>query len=87
MTGRLRVRFLLEASFGVGAAALGVLTLFWRDWIEAIFGVDPDHHSGSFEWLIVAGLLIIAVSLGGLARADWRRIAAVRSRAADPIGE
>jgi hypothetical protein len=87
MAGRLRVRFLLEAGFGGGAAALGVLTLFWRDWIEAIFGIDPDHHSGSFEWLIVAGLFIIAVSLGSLARADWRRIAAVRSRGIDPIGE
>jgi len=87
MTGRLHLRFLLEAGFGVGAAALGVLTFFWRDWIEAIFGVDPDHHSGSFEWLIVAGLLIIAVSLGGLARADWRRIAAARPRGVDPISE
>ena len=55
MAGRLSVRFLLEAGFGGGAAALGVLTLFWRDWIEAIFGIDPDHHNGSFEWLIVAG--------------------------------
>ena len=27
------------------------------------------------------------VSLGSLARADWRRIAAVRSRGIDPIGE
>lgn len=87
MAGRLSVRFLLEAGFGGGAAALGVLTLFWRDWIEAIFGIDPDHHNGSFEWLIVAGLFIIAVSLCGLARADRRRIAAIRLRGIDPISE
>jgi len=82
MAGRLR--FLLEAGFGGAAAALGVLTLFWRDWIEAIFGVDPDHHSGSLEWIVVVVLFIIALSLGGLALADWRRIAAARSLAADP---
>jgi hypothetical protein len=86
MAGRLRVRFLLEAGFGGAAAALGVLTLFWRDWIEAIFGVDPDHHSGSLEWLVVAVLLIIAASLGALARADWRRIVAARPPGIDPTG-
>jgi hypothetical protein len=84
IAGRLRVRFLLEAGFGGAAAALGVLTLFWRDWIEAIFGVDPDNHSGSLEWLVVAVLLIIAASLGALARADWRRIVAARSPGIDP---
>ncbi|HEY7009223.1 MAG TPA: hypothetical protein VH395_09795 [Jatrophihabitantaceae bacterium] len=81
-----RVRFLLEAGFGIAAAALGILTLFWRDWIEAIFGFDPDNHNGSFEWLIVGVLLLVAIVLGICARADWRRIVAARSPGIDAAG-
>jgi hypothetical protein len=86
MARQLRVRFLLETGFGGAAAGLGVLTLFWPDWIEAVFGVDPDRHSGLFEWLVVAVLFIAAVSLGALARADWRRVPAAQSTSIDPIG-
>jgi hypothetical protein len=81
-----QVRFLLEAGFGGAAAVLGVLTLFWRDWIEVIFGFDPDDHNGSFEWLIVGVLLLVAIILGSCARADWRRIVAARSSGLDPAG-
>lgn len=35
--------------------------MFWRDWSEALTGFDPDEHDGSFEWVIVIGLLLIAV--------------------------
>jgi hypothetical protein len=84
MASRLRLRFTLEAVVGAGAAALGLLTIFWRDWIEAIFGYDPDQHSGSVEWLVVAGLLVFAVVLGVLARADWRRLAALAQPHPDP---
>src|SRR3954452_1069533 len=27
------------------AGVLGLLTLVWRDWLEAVFGWDPDHDS------------------------------------------
>jgi hypothetical protein len=84
MAKRLRLRFTFEAVFGAGAAALGLLTVFWRDWIEAIFGYDPDQHNGTVEWLIVAGLLVIALVLGVLARADWRRIVALPPPRPDP---
>jgi hypothetical protein len=80
MVKYVRIRFWLEAIVGGAAAALGLLTLVWHDWIEAIFGVDPDHHNGSVEWLIVAGLLVAALVLAGLARADWQRLAARRLR-------
>ena len=58
---------------------LAVLTVFWRDWIEALTGFDPDARSGSLEWLIVAGLAVASVSLGAVARRSWRRLAAVGS--------
>jgi hypothetical protein len=71
----LRVR--LEAAIAVLAGALGILTIFWRDWIEALTGWDPDHHNGSAEWLIVAGLLVVAVIMGSVSRRHWRlRLAA-----------
>lgn len=58
------------------AGALGLLTVFWRDWIEGLTGWDPDHHDGSVEWLIVAVLLTVAVVVGLIARRDWRRLTA-----------
>jgi hypothetical protein len=59
------------------AGILGILTIFWHDWIEALTGWDPDNHSGSVEWAVVVGLLVIAVALGLAARHHWRVLAAV----------
>jgi hypothetical protein len=70
-----RIRMRLEAALALFAGALGVLTAFWHDWIEALTGWDPDHHNGSFEWLIVAVLLAIAAGLGLLARRERRQLA------------
>ena len=71
-----RVRVGLETAIALFASALGVLTIFWHDWIEALTGWDPDHHNGTFEWLIVVGLLVIAAVVGAAARRDWRLRAA-----------
>jgi undecaprenyl pyrophosphate phosphatase UppP len=73
MTSSVRARFWLEAGFGALCGFLAVLTLFWRDWIEALTGFDPDHHSGSVEWLIVAVLFAVCVGVGLAARTEWRR--------------
>jgi hypothetical protein len=71
----LRVR--LEAAIAVLAGALGILTLVWRDWIESLTGWDPDRHNGSAEWVIVAGLLAVAVAMGIASRRHWKlRLAA-----------
>ena len=72
---RFRVR--LESAIAVVAGALGILTIFWHDWIEALTGWDPDHHNGSFEWIIIVALLAVAVAVGALARRDWRSSAAL----------
>ncbi len=72
-----RARFWLEAALASLWGFLAVLTIFKRDWIEAVTGFDPDHHNGSFEWAIVAGLLVLCVAVGVIARAEWRRPRAV----------
>ena len=67
-----RTRFWAELALGSAAAVLGILTTFWHDWIEAVFGVDPDHGNGTLEWGIVATLLLTAAVLFVLARIEWR---------------
>jgi len=71
-----KVRIGLETASAALAGALGVLTIFWHDWIEALTGWDPDQHNGGFEWVIVAILLIVAAVVGATARRDWRLRAA-----------
>jgi hypothetical protein len=67
-----RTRFWIEAVLAVTTGFLAVLTAVWRDWIEEVFRVDPDRHSGSLEWLIVAALAVATCTLIAVARAEWR---------------
>jgi hypothetical protein len=73
MQTTLRARFWLETGLALLSACLLVLTLIWPDWIETITGFEPDNHSGSVEWALVATLLIVSVVAGILARIEWRR--------------
>jgi hypothetical protein len=74
MAGRVRIRIWAETIVGAAAGVLGLITLFWKDWLETVFGWDPDHHDGSAEYLIVVGLVVLAVLLGLLARWEYRRV-------------
>ena len=76
-TLKMRTRFWVETGLATGAGALFVLTLFWRDWLEA-FGFDPDNHNGTAEWLLVAGLLVVCIVFIVAARLEWRRTALAR---------
>lgn len=76
MADRLRRRFWVETVLAALSFVFMLLTLLWKDWIEIIFRVDPDNHSGSFEWGIVVASLAIAVIFAVLARLEWRRTAA-----------
>ena len=75
-TSSVRVRFWVEAGLAALCGFLGILTLFTRDWIEALTGFDPDSHNGSFEWTIVAALLLASILLSIAACANWRRLSA-----------
>jgi hypothetical protein len=71
---RVRARFWFEVVAGTLSALLMALTLVTPEWIEEIFGVEPDGGSGALEWAIVAALAFGAISSSLLARREWRRI-------------
>ena len=70
---QVRARFWIEAVLAALTIVLFVLTLVTRNWIELVFGVDPDASSGALEWLIVGGLFVLAVAFSAMARVEWRR--------------
>lgn len=74
---RLKLQAKIETGVAIAAAALFILTLISREWIEFLTGWDPDGGSGALEWGIVLVLAVIAVGLSLRARADWRRVQAL----------
>jgi hypothetical protein len=70
---RIRVRFWLEVACGLLGCVLFTVTLVSHEWIELIFGVNPDGGSGSLELAIAFGLLAVAAGSGVLAVREWRR--------------
>jgi len=73
MKAALRLRFWLEAGAATLTGVLFLITLFWHDWVEIIFKVDPDHSNGLLEWSIVGALLVVTIALVVFARLEWRR--------------
>jgi len=65
----------VEAGLALVSASLFVLTFAWPDWIEHLFGVDPDRHSGTLEWAIALGLFALTCAFAALARTSHRRLA------------
>jgi hypothetical protein len=71
----LRGRFWVEMALAAISIGLFAVTLAWRDWIEIVFKVDPDHGNGSLEWVIVAGALVFALIFSISAGREWHRAA------------
>jgi hypothetical protein len=69
-----RKRFWIEVGLAVLSGSLALLTLITREWIELLFGVDPDGGSGLLEWLIVVALAAVTVMFGLLARSERRAV-------------
>jgi hypothetical protein len=76
MRRSLRRRYWWELGLAVATAALLVLTLITREWIEVLFGVDPDGGDGTLEWAIVAALAVVTVAASAAARHEWSRSSA-----------
>lgn len=72
---RLGKAFWIESVLGSVTTFLALLTLIWPDRIEGVFGVDPDHGNGSFEWAIVAVCFAVTIASAVLAGREWRRAA------------
>jgi hypothetical protein len=77
-THPLRRRFWIELGLGAASLLVLIVTILWHDWVEIVFGVDPDQGSGLFEWLVVALTIATTLLCSALARAEWGRRADVR---------
>lgn len=75
-----RVRFWVEVASGALTGILTVVTLISREWIEIVFGVDPDGGSGALEWGIVLVLAAATLLFALLARIEWRQTAGYQSQ-------
>jgi hypothetical protein len=71
---KLPVRFWIESALAALTGLLALLTAIWRDWLE-VFGITPDYHSGSTEWLIVGVLFVSFLGFAIAARVEWARAA------------
>ena len=72
--GQTGKRLRLEVGLAILSVLLFVAMRLWPDWIEIVFGVDPDDGNGSIEWLIMELTAMSAAVAIFLARADWRRL-------------
>jgi hypothetical protein len=73
MKRKLKKIFWWEAAGAVASAALFILTLFNREWIEVLFGVEPDAGSGSMEWAVVVVLAALTLLSVTAVSREWRR--------------
>ncbi len=69
---KLNQSFWVELALALGSLALFLLTIAWPEWIEGLFGVEPDAGSGAAEWVVAAALAISAGIWGLRARSHWR---------------
>lgn len=76
-TSHTRTLFWLSAVLSVATGALGLLTLVWQDWIEAVSSWSPDHGNGSVEAMFVVTLGVVSIAASLVARHARRRLHAL----------
>jgi hypothetical protein len=69
-----RRRYWVAVGLAILASGLLILTLLSKEWIELLFGVDPDRGSGALEWAIVGFTGGVAIISAFAARWEWRRV-------------
>jgi hypothetical protein len=72
----LRSWFWADVACGFCTGGLAILTLISPEWIEAVFGVHPDHGTGRLEWMMAFVLAVLTFCLAIAARIQWRAAAA-----------
>lgn len=72
-TTRPRKHYWAEVVLAGASAVLAVVTIINHEWIEVVFGVDPDGGNGALEWSLVGILVVAAATSALLARVEWRR--------------
>lgn len=72
-----RRRFGVEVGLAVVSATLFAITLLWHDWIEIVFGIDPDEGNGLVEVFVSASFLALTLLFAVFSRMEWRRGIAV----------
>ena len=76
MNQNVRRRYWVEVAIAGLSATLAIVTAVWKDWIELVFGMDPDRGSGELKWLVIAALAAVAVALALAARYETKRVRA-----------
>lgn len=67
-----RRRWWVEIGLGAVCLVALALTAAWPEWIEEIFGVDPDGGSGALEWALVALLAVFTIGF------EWHGVRGLR---------
>jgi len=67
VAGSRRRQVAIDLILATVSGALFVLTLTVPDWIEAVFGIDPDGGNGALEFLLAATFLAVALGAGRFA--------------------
>jgi hypothetical protein len=69
-----RVRAWIVTVLSVASLAMLVATAVAPDWIERVFGAEPDGRNGSAEVIATLALVAVTVTSGLVAVAAWRRV-------------
>jgi hypothetical protein len=80
MKYRLPFVFWVETVLASVTALAALATGFLPDWIERVSYRNPDNHSGSVEWKLVAALSLAATLSTALALRDRRNASLVAER-------